>query len=873
MSQIIKLHHFIWRSKNTRGYTKDIPAYSEGFNPYIYKRWMGGSFVPVSYKAKRDEDYRPHMIFQKGDHPQFLLSILSWDSRDEHGRRTLKNHATVVPKKMVAEGKIDIFEICEAMKDFETQYNRPDGDIPPLEVEKKENFELSYKNRLPSILIKSSLESLSTIFLKNGRNKAFLIGEEASRKKRREIMLWLFEFFLDAGIRPLSMTSEIPRRDYFKVFDFFVTPKYYSIPRNKHLWKYIYWDQSEEVVEKPSNHESVYQHIEDLYTEETLIASREEKEIGKDRSSSLQEISQVKVDFSERQGKNLDKNVENTRSEKKADHEMAENDGHKSNDGSENNMRKSGMTRNENLEVSDREHEEEGEEGEEENRGDQIIDETSLESLDEEEKARYLLKKARKKHGSIDFTELEDFIGSSNFDLEIFKVKLENLKEKGEKISRENRKEKASIRLKRSEENGSILQEDYQDLKNRLECEEKDISCFEERLQEAKKRKKLHLLIEEISKGFEISENIKEKVIRQGKKNIEVPSGELKAGEIKEELDQIKENIKSYYRRLEDDQEKSKDKINNVEDLALDYIPVDFGDVAGMSDLKKRLSMAVESPIEDYEVILESTGSPPENSGILLYGPPGVGKTFMARAVAGEYQLEYGLDVVDVPMEAIYGLHWSKQVERIVDIFQLSEEKSPSMVIWDEFDSYAADPKLSGRKYDEKKTTTFKQKFEGMMESENMVLHIATSNYPWKLELPLIRPGRLGEIIFVPPPDRSAREEIMRLFSSEAKIDGVDFKELAKKTENATISNLENIVKKAAKRPVKEWRNQGKNGDPRPCTMDDFLWALEEENLHQYESWLKEAKRELERPKLESKAKLFLEIMEEYERIKNGGTR
>ena len=481
---------------------------------------------------------------------------------------------------------------------------------------------------------------------------------------------------------------------------------------------------------------------------------------------------------------------------------------------------------------------------------------------DEKEKAKFLLKETEKEYDSNDFDEFKEFIKSPNFDFELFKVKLKNKKKEGKEITKEKRKEKALEKLEEDKER--ILHEDYLEIKNSIE-EKEDLSFFEERFEKAKKRKRLHLLIEEICKGFEMPEDIREKLVRQGKKNIEVPSEELSSDEIREELEEMKGKIESYYQSLDESEEK--DKINNVEDLVLDYCPVDFGDVAGMSELKERLSMAVESPIEDYEVILESTGSPPENSGILLYGAPGVGKTFMAMAVAGEYQLEYGLDVVDVPMEAIYGLHWSKQVERIVDIFQLSEERSPAMVIWDEFDSYAADPKLTGRKYDEKKTTTFKQKFEGMTESDNKILHIATSNYPWKLELPLIRPGRLGEIIFVPPPDKRARKEILKLLASDAKMEGIDFEKLAEVTKDATIANLKNIVKEATQRPVREWREEGRKGKPRSCTMDDFLWAVDKENLSQYESWVKEAKRELERPKLQSKADLFPEIAEEYERV------
>ena len=342
----------------------------------------------------------------------------------------------------------------------------------------------------------------------------------------------------------------------------------------------------------------------------------------------------------------------------------------------------------------------------------------------------------------------------------------------------------------------------------------------------------------------DLSPALRRKLQRKAKRLL-TPSND--AGTVRTDLRKLRDRLVAFYEGQKPKEgEEQKDPIANVEDLILEVCPVDYDDVAGMQAIKRAMEFAIESPLRDHEVILRATGRPPENTGILLYGPPGCGKTFIALAAAGEFREKYGVTVISVPLEAVLALHWSKQVERIVDIFELARRKAPAIVIWDEFDTYASDPRVTGRKYDEKLCTTFKQQFEGVMKSEKPIIHIATSNYPWKLEIPLLRPGRLGDIKYIPPPDAPARRELFEVLLAGANVEqGLALEELSAATEGAVSAEIKAIARKALEAPVKDYIDRGRKDPLRKATMEDLRAALKEQNVGQFPAWLRLAEQEI----------------------------
>lgn len=361
----------------------------------------------------------------------------------------------------------------------------------------------------------------------------------------------------------------------------------------------------------------------------------------------------------------------------------------------------------------------------------------------------------------------------------------------------------------------------------------------------------------------DLSPRLRRKLQRKAKRLIPVTQD---ASALRVEVRRLRDRLVAFYEgQKRKEGEEARDPIANVDDLILDVCPVDYDDVAGMDAMKRALEFAIESPLRDYEVILRATGRPPENTGILLYGPPGCGKTFIALAAAGEFRQKHGVTVISVPLEAVLALHWSKQVERIVDIFDLARRKAPAIVIWDEFDTYAADPRVTGRKYDEKLCTTFKQQFEGVMKSDKPIIHVATSNYPWKLEIPLLRPGRLGDIKYVAPPDAAARRELFEVLLAGANVeDGISFDELASETDGAVSAEIKAIVRKALEAPVKEYIDRGRKDPLRKATMEDLRAAAKELTIGQFPAWLRLAKQEIAKERFLPVQPLFQELQGEF---------
>ena len=246
---------------------------------------------------------------------------------------------------------------------------------------------------------------------------------------------------------------------------------------------------------------------------------------------------------------------------------------------------------------------------------------------------------------------------------------------------------------------------------------------------------------------------------------------------------------------------------------------VRLADVAGMVEVKKRLQAAFLAPMNNPE--LRKLYGKSLRGGLLLYGPPGCGKTFIARAIAGELGAQFiaiGLnDVLDM---------WIGSSERnLHEVFSTARKASPCVIFLDEIDAL-------GHKRSQLRNSAMRgavnqllTELDGVRESNDGVFVLAATNHPWDVDGALRRPGRFDRTLLVLPPDTPAREGVLRYHLRERPVAGIDIKALAKRTHGYSGADLAHICETAAERALLDSVSTGK---PRMIEMRDMVAALEE---------------------------------------------
>ena len=241
-----------------------------------------------------------------------------------------------------------------------------------------------------------------------------------------------------------------------------------------------------------------------------------------------------------------------------------------------------------------------------------------------------------------------------------------------------------------------------------------------------------------------------------------------------------------------------------------------FADVGGMEPLKDEIRMKIIHPMnhpELYRAYGKAIGG-----GILLYGPPGCGKTYLSRATAGEIHAGFLAVGINDVLEM-----WIGNSERNLHaLFQQARENTPCVLFFDEVDALAAsraDLKASGGR---QLINQFLSELDGIGGQNEGVLVLAATNAPWHLDPAFRRPGRFDRILFVPPPDAVARAAILRLLCRGKPVQDVDYEHLAKKTDKFSGADLKAVLDVAIEAKLKEAM---KAGVPKPMTTKDLLAA------------------------------------------------
>ncbi|BCU70478.1 CDC48 family AAA ATPase [Stygiolobus caldivivus] len=238
---------------------------------------------------------------------------------------------------------------------------------------------------------------------------------------------------------------------------------------------------------------------------------------------------------------------------------------------------------------------------------------------------------------------------------------------------------------------------------------------------------------------------------------------------------------------------------SGLREIYVEVPEVHWDDIGGLEDVKEELREVVEYPLK-YREAYETVGIEPPK-GILLFGPPGTGKTMLAKAVA----TESGANFIAVRGPEVLSKWVGESEKAIREIFRKARQAAPTVIFFDEIDAIAP---MRGLSVDsgvtERIVNQLLAEMDGIEKLENVVV-IAATNRPDILDPALLRPGRFDRLIYVPPPDKRARLEILKVHTKNVPMaEDVTLEEIAEKTEGYTGADLSALVREATLRAIRE---------------------------------------------------------------------
>jgi AAA+ superfamily predicted ATPase len=251
----------------------------------------------------------------------------------------------------------------------------------------------------------------------------------------------------------------------------------------------------------------------------------------------------------------------------------------------------------------------------------------------------------------------------------------------------------------------------------------------------------------------------------------------------------------------------------------MERVGIRLADVGGLKEVKARLNASFLAPLNNPE--LRKLYGKSLRGGLLLYGPPGCGKTYLAKAVAGELQAAF----LHVSVADVFDMYIGGSERNLHELFETARASAPCVLFLDELDALGVRRSLTRSSGTRSSVNQLLTELDGVGTDNEGVYVLAATNHPWDIDPALRRPGRLDRMLLVLPPDEEAREAILKTHLRDRPIAGIDPRRLAKRTNGFSGADLAHLVDSASEQALLD---SVSTGTPRMITMTDFEAALTE---------------------------------------------